>query len=465
MSHAATFELSEELAAQFAKESSGDGTLACILVSIHDEVFTLSATVPLGASAEADFEATKRLLSEDEATYLLFRLLRGGESQDWAFISFVPDTAPVKQKMLYANAKDTLKKKLPGGDVFGQETHFSDFQDVALDSAVAGDHAAAMKHIMTDAEQMVMHGGLNSMHMPRTCHAHAMHMPCTTGATRRPQLGVRGCRWQGASTRPAPPRPAHRSSALAIAGPRIKLKPEPKPKPGQVKSAGLTFPLEAAAAAKVGEFSQGGTHLVVLEIVNEQVVLKGSGSAAAASDVQAALPSSEPSYCLFRWGTDAKVLFAAPLPSAACAHVHQDCSPGRRQDPLSYPAAVPSVHTPCTMHHAPCTRHARAMHAPCACQVLFVFCCPDDAPVRGKMLHASSKSSMLEGLQQAFGVVVEKSIEINEPADLTEAWLSAEVYGQAPSASGASATLTAKAAPRGGRRLIRKPKEPSAAEE
>ena len=118
------------------------------------------------------------------------------------------------------------------------------------------------------------------------------------------------------------------------------------------------------------------------------------------------------------------------------------------------------------MHmHAPCTRHARAMHAPCACQVLFVFCCPDDAPVRGKMLHASSKSSMLEGLQQAFGVVVDKSIEISDPADLTEAWLTAEVYGQAPSASGASATLTAKAAPRGGRKLIRKPKEPSAAEE
>lgn len=69
------------------------------------------------------------------------------------------------------------------------------------------------------------------------------------------------------------------------------------------------------------------------------------------------------------------------------------------------------------------------------------------------MLHASSKSSMLEGLQQAFGVAVDKSIEINDPADLTEAWLAAEVYGQAPSASGASAALTAKAAPRGGRKL------------
>ena len=33
---------------------------------------------------------------------------------------------------------------------------------------------------------------------------------------------------------------------------------------------------------------------------------------------------------------------------------------------------------------------------------------------------------MLEGLQQAFGVTVDKSIEINDPADLTEAWLTAE---------------------------------------
>ena len=75
--------------------------------------------------------------------------------------------------------------------------------------------------------------------------------------------------------------------------------------------------------------------------------------------------------------------------------------------------------------------------------------------------------SSLEGLQQAFGVVVDKSIEISDPADLTEAWLTAEVYGQAPSASGATAAITAKAAPRGGRRLIRKPKEAeaSAAEE
>ena len=244
MSHAATFDLSGELADLFAKEASGDGTLACILVSILDEAFTLGATVPLGASAEADFEATKRLLSEDEATYLLFRLLRGGESQGWAFISFVPDTAPVKQKMLYANAKDTLKKKLPGGDAFGQDMHFSDLQDVALAGAVAGDHDAAMKHIMTEAEQMVM---LTAMHMPCACHmciscARATHHRCYTKTSTRLQRlppARRICPPRPVPPRPIPPcppalpaHPAYRPSALAITGPTPALKPEPKPKPG-----------------------------------------------------------------------------------------------------------------------------------------------------------------------------------------------------------------------------------------
>jgi hypothetical protein len=221
MSHAATFDLSGGLADLFAKEASGDGTLACILVSILDEAFTLGATVPLGASAEADFEATKRLLSEDEATYLLFRLLRGGESQGWAFISFVPDTAPVKQKMLYANAKDTLKKKLPGGDAFGKDMHFSDLQDVALAGGVAGDHDAAMKHIMTEAEQMVMLTA-HAMHMPCTRHAHAMRMPlciscahathhrCYTKTSTRLQRlppARRICPPRPVPPRPIPPRP------------------------------------------------------------------------------------------------------------------------------------------------------------------------------------------------------------------------------------------------------------------
>ena len=62
---------------------------------------------------------------------------------------------------------------------------------------------------------------------------------------------------------------------------------------------------------------------------------------------------------------------------------------------------------------------------------------------------------MLEGLQ-AFGVTVDKSLEINDPADVTEQWLTTEVHGEAQGSSGAAATITAKAAPRGGRKLTKK---------
>ena len=286
MSHGATFDLSEELTDLFTKEASGDGTLACIFVSILDEAFTLGATVPLGASAEADFEATKRLLSEDEATYLLFRKLRGGESQGWAFISFVPDTAPVKQKMLYANAKDTLKKNLPGADVIGQDMHFSDLQDVALDGAVAGDHDAAMKHIMTEAEQMVRLDRLNSMHMPCTCHAHAMpchahghvciscahatHHRCYTKTSTRLQRlppARRICPPRPIPPRPIPPcppcppalpaHPAYRSSALAITGPTTALKPEPKPKPGAGEVCWARLPARGGGGGQGGRVQPG----------------------------------------------------------------------------------------------------------------------------------------------------------------------------------------------------------------
>lgn len=329
MSHAATFDLSDELATLFQRECTGEGKLACVQVAIEDEKFTVANTIPLGTSAEEDFEAAKRLLSEDAAAYLLFRLLRGEEKQPWALMSFVPDTAPVKQKMLYANAKDTLRKKLPG-DSFGQESHWSAMDEVMMGGAAALS-GVDVQHVMTEAERMVLHEDMSS-------------------------------------------------AAEAAAG--------------KVKSAGLAFPLVAAASAKVDEFSKGSAALVVLEIIDEQIQLKGAGSAAAASDVRSAVPSAEPSYALFRWGAEGKVIF--------------------------------------------------------------IFTCPDDAPVRAKMLHASSKSSMLEGLQ-AFGVTVDKSLEINDPADVTEEWLEAEVRGQAQGASGASATVTAKAAPRGGRKLVKKP--------
>ena len=69
------------------------------------------------------------------------------------------------------------------------------------------------------------------------------------------------------------------------------------------------------------------------------------------------------------------------------------------------------------------------------------------------MLHASTKQSTLEGLV-GYGVTVDKSLETSEPADVTEAWLTSELYPA--EAASSQPAVTAKAAPRGGRRLVKK---------
>lgn len=132
---------------------------------------------------------------------------------------------------------------------------------------------------------------------------------------------------------------------------------------------------------------------MVLEIISEKICLKKAASSATTSDMAAALPAAEACYCLFRFANDK----GAP--------------------------------------------------------VVFLLCCPDDAPARSKMLHASSKGSMVDGLV-GFGITVDKNLETSDPADVTEAWLTSEIY--ASEAAPAQPTVTTKAAPRGGRKLVKK---------
>lgn len=57
---------------------------------------------------------------------LNYTLDDGGERSKLVFIAFIPDGAPIKQKMLYASSKADLKKKLNGIHVEIQATDFDE---------------------------------------------------------------------------------------------------------------------------------------------------------------------------------------------------------------------------------------------------------------------------------------------------------------------------------------------------
>ena len=113
----------------------------------------------------------------------------------------------------------------------------------------------------------------------------------------------------------------------------------------KVTSASMSFPVTPGAADAIGQFRDGAIGLLVLGIEGETVAVRSSQPAATMDEVVAAAPTDAPSYSLYRW-----------------AHEHEG--------------------------------EARAA-------VVFVYVCPEGSPVRAKMLHASSKSSVLGGLAEA----------------------------------------------------------------
>ena len=276
MTHSINFKATDELLALFtAQQADGvESPLASIKVAIADETFVLAGTTPSAGDEATDFAQMKATLEADCACYVLFR--RQVAAEPWALLSFVPDTAPIKEKMLLSSSKEALKKAL--GGVFGLEVQFSALEDVALE----GEKSDAEKA----AEQLAM---------------------MTTFEREAAEV--------------------KRGEAGAAAD-------------GKVKSSNLAFPLSADASAQLDAFAAGTVAMVALSIEGETIALRRAEADLPLASLAAALPTDEPSYCVFRWAHERDGAAVAP--------------------------------------------------------VLFVYMCPEDAPVRGKMLHASSKASMVQ---------------------------------------------------------------------
>ena len=75
----------------------------------------------------------KPLIEENQPAYILYRLdSKSDSAYDWLFISWSPDTAPIRQKMLYASTKATLKQEF-GSASIKEELHGTVPEDISLE--------------------------------------------------------------------------------------------------------------------------------------------------------------------------------------------------------------------------------------------------------------------------------------------------------------------------------------------
>ena len=334
MAHAIDFKVLPPLLEAFNAASC-----RALKVRIENEAFALAKEVPTmqGADPQTEFARMKaECIVAQEACFVLFV----DADEAWNLFSFVPDDAPVRDKMLYSSSRAVLLKALGGGERVPKSEQWTELDDVVLTVSQSDEaRRAEERSVMTEVEKMRID--------------------------------------------------ADTLSAKEASSGRMS------------SAAGLSFPMTAEAQASLDGFKAGTLGALVLAIEGETVVQRASAPSAAPScdEVRALLPAATPCYVLYRW-----------------AHSKPDGG-----------EAAPAV--------------------------LFLYVCPEESPVRSKMLHASTKGPFLTSLT-AGGLELAKSVEGLEAAELTDKELGAQLYAAEAAAAAPAAPAMTKAAPRGGRKLV-----------
>ncbi|KAH6564017.1 hypothetical protein BASA62_008208 [Batrachochytrium salamandrivorans] len=151
MSHQTGIKPSQDLVLLFGKINSptnGGGNsnnsdtdapvVRAIRSSIVDESIVVTGTLDTKGTWEQDFTALTPWLDESTPCYILYRMdtrVAATGIHEWAFLQYVPDTAKVRDKMMYAATKSTLTKEL--GDAKFTDTVYATTKD---DLSIEGYH-------------------------------------------------------------------------------------------------------------------------------------------------------------------------------------------------------------------------------------------------------------------------------------------------------------------------------------
>ncbi|OWB78564.1 hypothetical protein B5S32_g2760 [[Candida] boidinii] len=91
-----------------------DNSHRCIILTISNEVLSPSATIPGSSDLISDLTSITNKITTTEPCYIIIKedTTTNTSTNNYYFISWVPDEAKVKDKMIYASAKNNILKDL-----------------------------------------------------------------------------------------------------------------------------------------------------------------------------------------------------------------------------------------------------------------------------------------------------------------------------------------------------------------
>uniref|UniRef100_A0A3B4UKU1 Twinfilin actin-binding protein 2b n=1 Tax=Seriola dumerili TaxID=41447 RepID=A0A3B4UKU1_SERDU len=117
MSHQTGINATSELK-EFLARARG-GAIRIMKIVIRNEELVLDSYREPAHSWDKDYDhSLLPLLTPQEPCYILYRLdSQNAQGYEWIFIAWSPDQSPVRQKMMYAATRATLKKEFGGGHI------------------------------------------------------------------------------------------------------------------------------------------------------------------------------------------------------------------------------------------------------------------------------------------------------------------------------------------------------------
>ncbi|GAB6021494.1 hypothetical protein CHUAL_004100 [Chamberlinius hualienensis] len=134
-----------------------DGDIRAVKVSIKNEALTLDTYRPAVGSWKEDYDdAVLSFVEEAQPCYILYRLDdKGDTGYHWLLISWSPDDSPIREKMLYASTKATLKVEF-GSAQIKQELFANTRDEVSLKGFGRQKHFESAPAPLTAAEEELM---------------------------------------------------------------------------------------------------------------------------------------------------------------------------------------------------------------------------------------------------------------------------------------------------------------------
>jgi len=145
--HRSGITVSEELKQAFSE--SGTAHTGLLKIQLKDENFVLVHKAAQAAALDSGLASAQAVLEEKSACYVLVK----PENEDkWTMISFVPENAPVRDKMVYAASRAALKEGL-GATSFSVDFFCSHKNECDMKHYLGAQRSDVIDHnILTAAE-------------------------------------------------------------------------------------------------------------------------------------------------------------------------------------------------------------------------------------------------------------------------------------------------------------------------